>query len=436
MKLFGTQKIGTDGTLHIGEVSVKDIANTYGTPCYILDQTHLENTIDIFKHHFVSTHFQTEILYASKAFSTIGLYELMAHHGLSLDVVSGGELYTAKQAHYPMERVYFHGNFKTETELREAIEAGVGTLIIDNEDEYRRLKALLPKGQTQAVLLRLNPGIEAHTHAYIQTATLASKFGLSLYSEKTVAFIKTLAQDDQVLLKGFHSHIGSQITRTEAFSKAIETLVTFLQKLKKHVHFEAEVLNIGGGFGIYYTDEDTPEPLESLLKSLVEKTEHVLKAQGIQIKKLLIEPGRSLVGNAGSTLYTTSSIKVTDHGKSYVFVDGGMTDNIRPALYGAKYQGAVANKMNAIATQTVTVAGKCCESGDILIDTLAVPDVTAGDLFLINSTGAYGYSMANHYNRHAKPPVILVKEGQHFELVKRETYASLVQTDCTIQHLL
>lgn len=430
MKLFGTMKTNSEGVLEIGGKSVYELKEEFGTPLYIMDEAYIRETCKLFAENFKSSVLGTEVIYASKAFLNVAMAKLISEEGLSMDVVSGGEIYTAIKAGFPMEKVYFHGNNKTREELELAIENDLGTIVIDHRQEIDTLEAMLKeKGKTQSVLLRVNPGIDAHTHDYIKTSKLDSKFGESIYDEDIYVLTKKLSESDAFDFKGFHCHIGSQIFEEKSFIQAALAMVDFAVDVKEKTGVSVEALNLGGGFGVYYTEEDDPMELGSFLKHLVSSVEEKLSEAGLPSLKIMIEPGRSMVSNAGTTLYEIGGTKETFGGKDYVFIDGGMTDNPRPALYSAKYEGAIANKMNEKNTRTYTVAGKCCESGDIIIRDIELPEAAPGDLLAVSTTGAYTYSMSSNYNRNGRPAVVFVKDGSARLAVKRETLEDLVRND-------
>ncbi len=429
MKLFGTMEV-CDDELHIGSVAVSDLAKEFKTPLYIFDEKALRDRCREFLSGFRSKELETEVIYASKAFLNLAMARLISEENMSLDVVSGGELYTALAAGFPAERIYFHGNNKTPEELEFAVDEKVGTIVLDNRQEVLHLEEILRhRNHKQDVLLRVNPGIEAHTHEYILTTKNDSKFGVSVFDEDTLHFIKDLNRSDVLHFKGLHCHVGSQIFKEDTYFKSADALLDYVQQLKEKAGIEIEKLNLGGGFGIFYTDQDRPIVLKDFLPKLLAHLANGFRTRNLKASKIAIEPGRSIVGNAGSTLYTIGGTKKTFAGREYLFVDGGMTDNIRPALYRAKYEGAVANKMHRKKTKTYAVGGKCCESADILIDEIDLPEVEPGDLFLVSSTGAYGYSMANNYNRIEKPAVVFVNDGVARLVVRRETYEDLIRND-------
>lgn len=433
MRLFGTAE-NINGILHIGGVSVEKLREEYGTPLYIMDQKLIEDNIQKYKEYFSSDKFETQVIYATKAFLTVGMCQLVKKFGIGMDVVSDGELFTIKHSGFPMENVYMHGNNKSNTELEMCIDYAVGTIIVDNFYELKRLEEICEaKGAKVKALLRVNPGIEAHTHEYIKTSKDSSKFGETIYEEKIYDIIKEFQKSKYVELLGFHCHIGSQIFDTKAFYAEIETMMDFIEAVKEKLDFTTRYLNLGGGFGIYYVEGDKELDIPAVMKRMVEILEEKLDEYKISLERVIIEPGRSIVGNAGTTIYTVGGTKITHSGKKYIFVDGGMADNIRPALYQAEYEGCLANKMNEAVSEEVTVAGKCCESGDMLIQNEMFAAAKEGDILAVSTTGAYNYSMSSNYNRLRKPAVVLVKEGKSKLLVRRETYEDLVRTDINFE---
>ncbi|BEP27980.1 diaminopimelate decarboxylase [Helicovermis profundi] len=430
MNLHGTMSINEMGNLEIGNIDTVNLAKKYGTPLYVFDVKNIKNNINNFKVGFKHPKIETEIIYASKAFLTIGMCKLIEEQGLSLDVVSGGELYTAKKANFPPNKIYFHGNNKTIEELILALNYGVNKIIIDNEYEIELVNYLCTElDQNVEVLLRVNPGIEAHTHEYIQTANNDSKFGISIFNENICDIISSITDSYHMTLKGFHYHIGSQILDEVSFIKGIEVMMNFVKKIKLTCSYETKELNLGGGFGVYYSKEDSELDLNSCLKNMLSEVNKISKENNITIPKLLIEPGRSIVANSGTTLYKVGATKDTFGGKSFIFVDGGMADNPRTALYDAIYEGAIANKMTNENTNEYTIAGKCCESGDIVIKTITLPKADKNDILAVASTGAYNYSMASNYNRLRKPAVVFVENGKSKVVVKRETYDDIIRND-------
>lgn len=433
MRLFGSSE-NINGMLHIGGVAVEKLREDYGTPLYIMDQRLIEDNIKKYKECFKSKKFETQVIYATKAFLSVGMCQLVNKFGIGMDAVSDGELFTIKHSGFPMENVYMHGNNKSDLELEMCIDYGVGTIIVDNFEELKRLEKICEeKNKKVKALLRVNPGVEAHTHEYIKTSKNSSKFGETIYEDKIFDIIKEFQKSLYVELLGFHCHIGSQIFDTEAFYAEIETMMDFIEDVKEKVNFSTRYLNLGGGFGIYYVKGDKELDIPKVMNRMIEILEEKLEEYNISLEKVIIEPGRSIVGNAGTTIYTVGGTKITHSGKKYVFVDGGMTDNIRTALYQAEYEGCIANKMNEIEDDEITVAGKCCESGDIIIKDSVMTKAETGDILAVATTGAYNYSMASNYNRLRKPAVVLVKDGKSKLLVRRETYEDLVRTDMNFE---
>jgi diaminopimelate decarboxylase len=433
MHLFGTQSVDVNGHLTIGETSAIELAKTYGTPLYVYDTALIKERARAFIQTFEHAGVKAQVAYASKAFSSIAMYQLAAEEGLSLDVVSGGELFTAIRAGFPVERIHFHGNNKSNDELNFALDSMIGCIVVDNFYEIEQLKALTEeKRQKVNILLRVTPGIEAHTHDYITTGQADSKFGFDLNNGQADKAFQAVKDDQYISLLGMHCHIGSQIFDTVAFSLAAKKLIGKMLEWQKQFEFICPVLNLGGGFGIRYTEEDKPLQPAIYVEDMIKSIQTDISKENYPMPEIWIEPGRSLVGDAGTTLYTIGSQKEIPGIRNYLAVDGGMSDNIRPALYQAKYDAAVANKMNADSSNVYTVAGKCCESGDKLIEEIALPKVEAGDTLAVFCTGAYGYSMASNYNRLPRPAVVFVEQGAHRLVIKRETYEDLVQLDCSL----
>ena len=429
MRLFDGMTV-KNGELNISGVGVSELKAQYGTPLYVYDENMLVNQCRTFINNFKSSKFDTEVLYASKAFSCLEVLRIASREGLGVDVVSLGEIHTAYKAGYDMKRAYFHGNNKTREELQYALEVGVGTIVIDNDYEYEMINEIVREsGNTVDVLLRINTGIDAHTHEYIKTAKDDSKFGYSVYDETIYDLIADINNQSNLNFVGFHSHIGSQIFEKTSFFEAVKVVMEFTRRVQERLGLTISVLNLGGGFGVYYTEEDRPFELAEFLREYIEVVERESDNFGLDLTKVVIEPGRSLTCNAGSTLYSVGGVKKTFAGREYVFVDGGMADNPRYALYKAKYEAMLANKMNEEADTTYTVAGKCCESGDMLVMDAKLPKAEQGDLLLVSSTGAYNYSMSSNYNRLPKLPVVFVKDGTSRLVVKGETLEDLIRQD-------
>ncbi|RNF40539.1 diaminopimelate decarboxylase [Planococcus salinus] len=430
MHLYGTQTINAKGHLTIGGTDTVELATEYGTPLFVYDIQLFRERARAFQQTFEQQKIGYQVAYASKAFSSIAIYQVAAEENLSLDVVSGGELYTAIKAGFPKEKIHFHGNNKSEAELRMAFEEEIGCIVVDNFYEIDQLKKLSEQlERPMNILLRVTPGISAHTHDYITTGQEDSKFGFDLNNgQADKAFAETV---HHAFLKvmGLHCHIGSQIFDTAAFRMASEKLVKKMAEWKEQYEYTCPVLNLGGGFGIRYTEEDQPLAPSEYVKEMIQTVKTVSADAGFDVPEIWIEPGRSLIGDAGTTLYTVGSTKEVPGTRQYIAVDGGMSDNIRPALYGAKYSSLLANKANAELTKQYTVAGKCCESGDKLIEQAQLPAAEPGDILSMFCTGAYGYSMASNYNRLARPAVVFVENGEHQLVIKRESYEDLIKQD-------
>lgn len=428
MELFGTQKF-KNGVLTIGGVSVKELKETYGTPLYIMDEAAIRDKARMFQASFRHKGLTSEVIYASKAFLTLAMVRLVAEEGLSLDVVSGGELYTALTGGFPPEKIYFHGNNKSRSELQMALDAGVGTIILDNPTELGLLEELMAgRAGKQGVMLRVNPGIEAHTHEYISTTKNDSKFGLSIFNESTDDLIRRIARMEALEFKGLHCHIGSQVFEESSYFKEADTMLAYAARFLD-LQVPMPLMNLGGGFGVKYVEGDKPLELQAFLSRFIGHIHDKAEELGLMPLKVAIEPGRSLVANAGTTLYEVGSVKDTGAGRRYVFVDGSMADHIRTALYGAEYQAVLADRMDDPVSGIWTVTGKACESGDILVKDQALPEARPGDLLAVLSTGAYHYSMASNYNRLPRPAVVFVRDGRSRVAVQRETYEDLIRLD-------
>jgi len=434
MYFHGTSKINTKGHLEIGGLDTVELAEQFGTPLYLYDVALIRERARGFKETFENLGVKAQVAYASKAFSTIAMVQLAEQEGLSLDVVSGGELYTAIAAGFPVERIHFHGNNKSREEIEMALTHEIGCFVVDNFYELELLSTLCNEmGKKAKILLRVTPGIEAHTHDYILTGQADSKFGFDLQNGQAEKALKQALDSERVEVLGLHCHIGSQIFETTGFIVAAQKLFEKLHEWKEAYGFESKVLNLGGGFGIRYTEEDKPLPAAQYVAEIIEEVKKKAAQYSMNMPEIWIEPGRSLVGDAGTTLYKIGSKKEVPNVRQYIAVDGGMTDNIRPALYQAKYEAVLANRANEKPEETVSIAGKCCESGDMLIWDLPLPKSESDDLLAVFCTGAYGYAMANNYNRIPRPPVVFVENGEATLVVRRETYEDLVKLDLSIK---
>lgn len=410
-------------TLKIGGVDCRSLADQFGTPLYVYDEQKIISQAKSAAAGFSSEKFDTEVVYASKAFSSSALFKLLAKEGIGFDVVSGGELYCAVKSGVDMDKVYFHGNNKSDQEIEMAFDSGIGYFVIDNAMECDRILAAAERRQKSIkALIRINPGISAHTHEYIMTSKPDSKFGIHISNTRLIEdMIQKLSGSRFVKHAGFHSHIGSQIVDPQSFEKALGTMVEFLAEMKRRLGIDGMELSIGGGFGIRYVEADEPLSLGEMCRKLVKYAESAADKNGVRISKLITEPGRSMVGEAGYTLYTIGDMKKSGD-KNYIFVDGGMSDNIRPALYDAEYSGTLPERQYEKAEVTYCVAGKNCESGDVIIKEIKLPKAQPGDLLAVYSTGAYGYSMASNYNRLGRPAVVFAGGGEARLIIRRETY--------------
>ncbi|MGN0822876.1 MAG: diaminopimelate decarboxylase, partial [Candidatus Gallimonas sp.] len=423
MNTRDTLKINDKGHLEIGGADCTDLAKRFGTPLYVFDEAYIRAMMRVYR-DTIETEYDGNglVLYASKAFSCEAMYAIAKQEKIGVDVVSGGELYTAMQAGFPAEKIYMHGNNKLPRELTYALDCGVGTIVVDDAEEADLIDAEAEKrGIVQNVLLRINPGIEAHTHAYVQTATTDSKFGFSIQNGTAAKMTAYLLGKKHLRMKGYHCHIGSQIFEKQSFVLAVEKNLAFAAEMKKTLGFETETLNMGGGFGIWYTDEDAKIDVngyKKYLEALIGTVKEKCAEYGLKRPYILIEPGRSIVGEAGITLYTVGAIKEIPNVRKYVAIDGGMFDNPRYALYQSKYTAILANRATEAPCELVSVSGKCCESGDLIGVNMNLPEAKRGDIMAILSTGAYNYSMASNYNRNLIPAAVLVKDGKAEYIVK------------------
>lgn len=429
-----TLKINAKGHLEIGGADCVELAKQFGTPVYVYDEAYIRKMMRVYHDTLAAEYGKNAlVLYASKAFSCQAIYRIADEEQIGVDVVSGGELYTALKAGFPAERIYMHGNNKLDYEIGEALDAKIGCIVADSYSEIDKIDAEAKKRNiTQKILLRINPGVEAHTHAFVQTATTDSKFGFSVAggdAERVTAYALT---KKNVKLGGYHCHIGSQIFEKESFVLAVEKCMAFMSNMKSTLGFEADTLNLGGGFGVWYTDEDRKIPATGYaeyVQALVAAVKSCAEKYHLPLPFLLIEPGRSIVGESAITLYTVGTVKDIPGVKKYVAVDGGMFDNPRYALYQSKYTALLANRAAEEPTEIVSIAGKCCESGDIIAANVALPNANIGDIVAVLSTGAYNYSMAMNYNRNMIPPCILVHEGKAEYIVKPQSYEDITRND-------
>lgn len=424
-----TNQINQIGHLTIGGVDSIDLAKEYGTPLVVYDVSQIRHQIRAFKKVFEEEQVGYAVSYASKAFAAIAMYQVASEEGASTDVVSAGELYTALRAGFPMEHVSFHGNNKSKAELEMAVKNHVGKIMIDNFYEIDLLSEALEENDSEInVMLRVTPGISAHTHEYDQTGQVDSKFGFDLESGQADLALEKVLANPRMHMLGLHAHIGSQIFELNGFEMAAAKLIEIAVSWREKYDYTAQVINVGGGFGIKYVTEDHPLKPEEFVKAIIKTIKSEATKNNFPIPEIDIEPGRSIVGPAGYNLYTVGSRKDVPGLIPYLAVDGGMGDNIRPALYQAKYETILANDPRKKTIQKIHIAGKYCESGDILADA-ELPDVKPGDILAMLDTGAYGYSMASNYNRNPRPAVVFAENGQAQVVIKRESLVDLVHLD-------
>lgn len=429
-----TLRVNEQGHLEIGGADAVALAKSFGTPLYVMDEQYIRDMCSVYRDAIQEEYDGNGIvLYASKAFSCLAIYKIADSEHIGVDAVSAGELYTAFKAGFPAEKIYLHGNNKLPYELEFALDHKVGTIVVDAYSELDLIDQMCAeRGMVQNILLRINPGVEAHTHRFIQTAKTDSKFGFSVADGTAEKITQYALTKKHVHLAGYHCHIGSQIFEKQSFLLAVDKMMAFIAEIGKKYSFETEVLNLGGGYGIWYTDEDAKfscADYADYLKAIIRELKAKSQEYGVRSPFLVVEPGRSIVGEAGVTLYTVGAIKEIPGIKKYVAVDGGMFDNPRYALYQAKYTAILANRAAEKPTEVVSVAGKCCESGDLVCADVSLPKAESGDILAVLSTGAYNYSMASNYNRNFIPPVVLVKDGKAEYIVKPQTFEDLVRND-------
>ncbi|MBU2601834.1 MAG: diaminopimelate decarboxylase [Actinobacteria bacterium] len=418
---------GASGHLEIDGCDVVDLAAEFGTPLFIYEEKTLEDQCRRYQEAFRARTDDFEVIYASKAFCCLAVCQLVEREGMSIDVSSGGEYHTALASGFPTHRIFFHGNNKTEAELRYALENGVGFVVVDSFDELRLLERLAAeRGEVQRVLLRITPGVEAHTHEYIQTGQLDSKFGFGLVEGQAEEAIRLALEAAHLDPIGVHAHIGSQIFELEGFRRAIAVLVDLIKRTHDSLGFDCRYVNVGGGLGIRYTESDVPVTIDEYVDCKVRGVQEEMARVGLPMPRVLVEPGRSLVGKAGITAYRVGTMKEVPGIRAYLSVDGGMSDNIRPMLYDARYEAMIADRADDELDTLVTVAGKHCESSDILIKDVMLSSPRVGDVLVLPATGAYCYAMASNYNGNPRPAVVMARDGKARVIVERETYDDLV----------
>ncbi|RJQ04918.1 MAG: diaminopimelate decarboxylase [Bacillota bacterium] len=457
MELHGTATISANGHLAVGGVDTVTLAREYGTPLWVIDEEQFRRNCRAFRQAFSSDLFPAGavVLFAAKSLLALAICRIVEEEGLSLDVVSGGELHTALAAGFPMDRVYFHGNNKTQAEIDEAYQAGIARFMVDNLHELDLLEG---PGRTGSgtrsgagrvpVTLRVTPGIDADTHDYVKTGQQDSKFGLDIAGGQAMGAVKRVLDAPHLDLKGLHCHVGSQLFTTEPYAGAAEVLMDFAAEVRRRTGWVPEEIDLGGGFGVRYSNGDAPLEPEAFARAISRAIGKKVSETGLPFPRVIVEPGRAISATAGWTLYTVGSIKEIPGIRTYVAVDGGMTDNPRPALYQAVYEACLANRAGETvdgrgtgggrtvggsgtggghaAAEVFTITGRCCESGDILIHDIALPRPVPGDILAVSCTGAYNSTMASNYNRLPRPAMVLVNRGQVDVIVERETYDDLV----------
>jgi len=435
MKLNGTMRINEEGHLEIGGCDTLELAREFGTPLYVLDEMCFRLNCRNYFNAFILK-YGAEVVYAGKSLLNLAVCRMVEEEGLGLDIVSGGELYTALKAGFPVERIYFHGNNKSSAELSMALEAGVGYFMVDNFYELELLNRLAGEaGKMAVVILRVTPGVEAHTHAYIKTGQIDSKFGLVIENGQAMAGVKLALELENICFKGLHCHIGSQIFELESYSYTAEVMMAFIKQIHEETGFCVEALDMGGGLGVYYAEGDEPRAVQDYADVLAGAVLEKADEWGFPAPRIIVEPGRSISAPAGTTLYTVGAIKEIPGVRKYLAVDGGMGDNPRTALYQARYEACLAGKITQPPSEVVSIAGKCCESGDMVIWDIELPPAEPGDILAVSCTGAYNYSMSMNYNRLPRPAMVLVRGGRAELITRRESYEDLIMNDLIPERL-
>ena len=431
--MFVSENLSVNEKEHLtaGGIDTVELAKKYGTPLYVMDEQLIRKSCRSFKSSIDKFYGGNGLVcYASKAFCCKEMCRIMKEEGIGLDVVSIGELYTAVKSGFDCDKICFHGNNKTNEELEFAVENNIGHIIVDNISELERLSAIAKaKGVTAKIMFRIKPGIDAHTHNFVKTGQIDSKFGFALETGEAFDAVKKAVESENIILRGLHCHIGSQIFDIEPFESASEVMLKFIAKIKNELGFEIKELNLGGGFGIKYLESHDPVPYETYMERVSETVHKCCKELEINLPFILIEPGRSIAGPAGITLYTVGARKEIPNIRTYVSIDGGMCDNPRYILYQSEYEAIVANKASQPRDEKVTIAGKCCESGDLIGENMPLQHAESGDIIAVCATGAYNYSMSSNYNRIPKPPVVFINNGESRIVIKKETLDDIIRND-------
>lgn len=425
--LPSTASVNEEGHLEVAGCDLVSLASEFGTPLIVYDEEQIRDRCRSYRLSFGGRTDSFAIAYASKAFTCIAMCQLLAEEELSLDVASGGELYTALKAWFPPENIFMHGNANSVDELSRAIRSDVGHVVADSVDEIIALNRISGEHRhRQKILIRVTPGIEAHTHDYIKTGKLDSKFGICVAEDQAYAAVELAMQQKNLELVGLHMHIGSQIFDLEPYGRALTVIADLMARCRQDLGFDCRVLDAGGGLGTAYLSEDEPATIDGFAATIVEGIKQEMGRVGLPLPRIVVEPGRSIVADAGLTIYTVEAVKTIPGIRTYVAVSGGMSDNPRPMLYGARYEALLANRAEEEAAGEYTIAGKHCESGDILVKETRLPKPRPGDLLVTPATGAYGYSMASNYNGQTRPAVLFVKNGAARAIIRRESYEDLV----------
>ncbi len=423
--------VNENGHLVFAGKDTVELAKKYGTPLMLLDEGKIREKCSIYR-SAMQKYFTPDSmpLFASKALSFKYIYKIAASENIGIDCVSGGEIYTAFKAGFPLERAYFHGNSKTDDEIRFAVEHGVGHFVCDSVEEVAAVNEIVGQmGRKQKVLLRITPGIDPHTHKKISTGSVDSKFGVAIETNQAFELVEGVLKLENIELTGFHCHIGSQIFEYEPFCDAARIMIKFIADIKNMYGYEALQLNLGGGMAVRYTEADPEIDYDANIKGIADIVKELCSQYSVKLPQILMEPGRSIVADAGLTLYTAGYLKEITGVKNYISIDGGMTDNPRFTLYQSPYTVVLANRMNEDCSYKCTVAGRCCESGDIIQEDVMMPKPRRHDIIAVLTTGAYNYAMASHYNKVPKPEVVMIKGDEDFTVIKRETYESMISNE-------
>lgn len=429
--LYNNLSVNNEGHLTISGIDSVELAKKYGTPLYVLDENMIRSSMSIqFNALKKYCNEDSMILFASKALSFKEIYRIAKDENVGVDVVSSGELYTALSAGFPADKIFFHGSSKTDFDVSYGIDNKVGYFIVDNAEELERISMYAgEKGVTQKILLRVTPGIDPHTFAAVNTGKVDSKFGVAIETNQAIEFTGKVLETPNVQLVGFHCHIGSQVFDIQPFCDGADIMLDYIDAVRQRYGFTARILNLGGGLGVRYVESDPEIDYDECIRNIAAHLKAKCTALGLEMPAILMEPGRSIVGAAGTTLYTVESIKTIPGYKSYIAIDGGMTDNPRYALYQSKYTAVIANKADQPADFTCTLAGRCCESGDLIGENLKLQKAERGDIAAVFVTGAYNYSMASNYNRVCRPPIVMIKDGADRLVLRRETFEDLTACD-------